>query len=445
MGSSASRSTWIALLLATTFVCAGASRADPADPVPDPDASAQSTVVDDDTEDAAEADGDAPRRKLIRWNEYEGPYFTARLGGGLLLDTVTYVQDRDSKEQMTLNPDDDVRDFRLLLKGKIKFIPRLSYTIGYMYDAGAEEWRFRQTGLMIEVPELWGRLFVGRTKEGISMNKIMVGYQGWTMERATANDAFVPILADGVKWMGNSPGGSFLWSFGFFGDHFSEDETFNKFDNQATARGVWLPFPEEAPDAELLHVGLGYRWAKANDGSFRFSSKPESFPAQSQAVDTGLFPADHSNLLAPELYYRRGSWVFGLEYFLHQVESSETGDPFFHGGEILAAYLVTGEVRPYNRKGGHFDRVSPLRPVLSGGWGDWETGWGAWELVARFSYSDLDDAGIQGGRFWRITPMVNWHMTDNVRLEFTYGYGVLDRFDEEGGTHFFGARFQFQL
>ena len=60
------------------------------------------------------------------------------------------------------------------------------------------------------MPELWGRLFIGRTKEGISMNKIMVGYQGWTMERATANDAFVPILADGVKWMGNSPGGSFL-------------------------------------------------------------------------------------------------------------------------------------------------------------------------------------------------------------------------------------------
>jgi phosphate-selective porin OprO/OprP len=36
---------------------------------------------------------------------------------------------------------------------------------------------------MVDVPELWGRLFIGRTKEGISMNKIMVGYYGWTMER----------------------------------------------------------------------------------------------------------------------------------------------------------------------------------------------------------------------------------------------------------------------
>jgi phosphate-selective porin OprO/OprP len=185
---------------------------------------------------------------------------------------------------------------------------------------------------------------------------------------------------------------------------------------------------------------LGYRWAKANDGSFSFSSKPESFPAQSRAIDTGTFPADHSNLLAPEVYYRRGSWVFGFEYFLHQVESRETSDPFLHGGEILAAYLLTGEIRPYNRQGGHFDRVSPSRPVYADGWG-----WGAWELVGRFSYTDLDDGVIQGGKFWRITPMVNWHMTDNVRLEFSYGYGVLDRFGLEGGTHFFGTRFQFQL
>lgn len=91
--------------------------------------------------------------------------------------------------------------------------------------------------------------------------------------------------------------------------------------------------------------------------------------------------------------------------------------------------------------GGHFDRVSPLRPV----YGDGQFGWGAWELVCRFSYSDLDDQGVQGGKFWRITPMVNWHMTDNIRLELTYGYGVLDRFGMEGGTHFLGTRIQFQL
>lgn len=426
--------------LATSLVLAAAllgwspSRAEEASAPP-------ASAAIDDTADAAEADGDAPRRKLIRWNEYEGPYFSIRVGGGLLYDYVAYDQDADSEEQMTLAPDFRLRDFRLLFKGKIKFIPRLSYTLGYMYDGAEEEWRFRQTGFMIEVPELWGRLFIGRTKEGISMNKIMVGYQGFTMERATANDAFVPVLADGVKWMGNSPGGSFLWSLGYFGDEFSDKESFNKFDTQFTVRGVWLPLPSDAPDAALVHLGFGYRWAQSNDGFFQFKSKPESFAAQSSAIDTGKFPGSHSNLYAPEVYYRRGPLVLGFEYFFHDVRSEETGNPFLHGGEIISAYILTGETRPYNRKGGYFDRISPAKPVIS-----WDgLGWGAWEMVVRFSYSDLVDQAIEGGKFWRITPLMNWHMTDNIRLEFSYGYGVLERFDRTGGTHFFGTRVQFQL
>lgn len=424
---------WLSLCLAMTVLWGRPARADD-----EPTHGAGAAALDRDTADAAEADGDEPRRQLIRWNEYDGPYFSARLGGGVLVDGVAYSQDRDSKDQMTLHPEVELRDFRFLLKGSIKPLPRVSYTIGYMWDGAEDAWRFRQTGLMIEIPELWGRLFVGRTKEGVSMNKLMVGYQGWTMERATANDAFVPILADGLKWMGNSPGGAFLWSLGWFGDRLSEDETFNRFDTQAVARGVWLPLAADAPDAELLHLGLAYRWAKSDDGFFQFRSRPESFAAQSFAIDTGRFPADHSNLLAPEIYYRRGSWVLGFEYFLHQVSAKEAGDPFLHGGEILAAYLLTGETRPYDRKGGHFDRVSPARPVSS-------RGRGAWELVLRLSYSDLDDGEIEGGSFWRITPMLNWHLTDHLRLEFSYGYGVLDRFGASGGTHFFGTRFQFQL
>jgi phosphate-selective porin OprO/OprP len=41
--------------------------------------------------------------------------------------------------------------------------------------------------------------------------------------------------------------------------------------------------------------------------------------------------------------------------------------------------------------------------------------------------------------------MVNWHMSDNVRLEFIYGYGTLDRFDLRGGTQFLQARIQTTL
>jgi phosphate-selective porin OprO and OprP len=390
----------------------------------------------DDQLDAAEADGIEPRRKLVAWNHYEGPYFTARLGAGFLYDYAAYAQDTDSKEQMKLSPADGVRDFRLLLKGRFPTIPRLSYTLGYMYDGAAKQWRFRQTGLMVDVPEFLGNLFVGRTKEGFSTNKIMVGYQGWTNERATISDALIPILADGVKWTGRTPSGKFVYNVGYFWDELSQTESFNKNDSQFVGRLVYLP--NLGTEKPLLHLAVEGRWADANNGQLQYRSKPESFQAQSYAIDTGKFPADHANALGIEAYYQPGALMFGMEYFFNQVSSAQTNDPFFHGGEIFGAYLFTGERHPYNTKGAFFEAVSPSQPVFDGGPG-------ALEVVVRYSYSDLDSGTIRGGKFWRITPILNWYLSDNVRLEFVYGYGSLDRFDLTGKTQFFQTRIQFQL
>lgn len=390
------------------------------------------------TLDAAEADDPGPRRKLVSWNEYEGPYFTTRLGGGFLYDYVAYSQDDDSKEQMTLRPTGQLRDFRVLLKGRFPTLPRLSYTLGYMYDAGIEEWRFRQTGFMVDVPELGGNLFIGRTKEGFSTNKAMVGYHGWANERATANDAFLPILADGMKWTGAAAGGKFVYNLGWFNDTRSENESFNRNDNQFAARGVWLPLGGGQESPRLLHLALEYRYGEADDGTLRYRSKPESFPAQSYAIDSGIFAAHHSNMYGVETYYRDGPWTFGMEYFFNDVSAPESGDPLFHGGEIFAAWLLTGETRPYSARGALFQAVSPARTVFEGGPG-------AWEFVLRYSYADLNEESIRGGRFRRITPMVNWHLSDHVRLEFAYGYGVLDRFGLQGTTQFFQTRLQLQM
>ena len=390
----------------------------------------------DDERDAAEADGVEPRRQLVAWNRYQGPYFTLRVGGGFGYDYSAYAQDANSKEQMTLSPVAAVRDFRVLLKGKFPAIPRLSYTLGYMYDGAKKEWFFRQTGLMVDVPELSGDIFIGRTKEGFSTNKIMVGYFTWTAERATMNEALIPILADGVKWTGRIPSGKLVYNVGYFKDELSETESFNKNDSQLVGRAVWLP--NARSDKPLLHLAVEARFAEANNGQLQYRSRPEVSSAQSYAIDTGKFPADHANAVGVEAYYRPGPLMFGMEYFVNQVSSQQTDNPLFHGGEVFAAYLFTGEVRPYNTRGAFFEAVSPARTVFEGGPG-------AWEAVLRYSYTDLNSGTIRGGRFWRITPMVNWYLSDNVRMEFTYGYGVLDRFGLTGATQFFQTRLQLLL
>src|SRR5882762_1624236 len=167
------------------------------------------------TEEAGESDNIEIPRKMAHWNEYEGPHFTMRAGVGLLYEFAGYSQDKQSKQQFTLDPDFRLRDFRFLLKGSFPSLKRnVTWSTGIMYDAPTKSWLFRETGVMFEVPKLWGYFFIGRTKEGFSLNKVMVGYAGWTIERFTMNDATVPILADGIKWLGYSPKHGFLWNLG---------------------------------------------------------------------------------------------------------------------------------------------------------------------------------------------------------------------------------------
>ncbi|MFL5508408.1 MAG: porin, partial [Gemmatimonadaceae bacterium] len=155
-------------------------------------------------------------------------------------------------------------------------------------------------------------------------------------------------------------------------------------------------------------------------------------------IDTGKIPSDHSVLYGPELYYRRGPVLIGGEYYWDKIHSPEMGNPTLKGGDVSMSWNLTGETRSYNTVGGYFRAVSPIKTVFEGGPG-------ALEAVLRYSYSDLDDASVNGVKLWRITPMINWHMSDEMRLALVYGYGKLDRFDTKGTMHFFQTRLQLYL
>ena len=101
---------------------------------------------------------------------------------------------------------------------------------------------------MILVPELLGDVFIGRSKEGFSTSKLMVGYYGWTNERATINDALIPILADGVKWTGGIPSGKLVYNADLF-----ESSTINRLRNHFIAI---LDQAVTDPDLPLLDIQL---------------------------------------------------------------------------------------------------------------------------------------------------------------------------------------------
>jgi phosphate-selective porin OprO/OprP len=287
---------------------------------------------------------------------------------------------------------------------------------------------------MIAAPELRGALFIGRSKEGFSLNKVMTGYDGWTMERSTMSDATIPILADGIKWLGYSKKHQFLWNVGYFNDVLSKGESFSTYSSQVVGRFAMLPIVSEKEN-KVLHLGVNLRFGKPQDNKIRFKSRPEAYPAPF-FIDTGSFPSDSTRMIGYEAYYRGKRWLFGSEYWWVFVSSDAKRDPVFHGGDFVATYLFNDATRAYNTIGGYFRDVEPKRSVFEGGPG-------AWELVVRYSRSDFNDKSVQGGTFGRITSQVNWYLSDNLRLEANYGYGRLDRFNLKGNTHFFQTRMQF--
>ena len=424
--------------------------------------------------DTAVASSDSVAKQPAKWrfihrNEIETPFFTLRLGAAVLIEHAWYGQDEASKQQLNTDPDapkapsDPVesvvpspeatasaqqadapaideafkfRDTRFMLNGRIKTKRPITWSTGLMWDAPNREWLVRQTGFVVAVPEFWGHLWIGRSKEGTSLNRVMVGYDGWTMERFAFSDASIPLLADGIRWMGYVPEKHLLWNLGVFDDYFSKGQTFSSYEHQAVARIAYLKMDSDTA-GNLLHVGVLMRYGKPTDDTLHLKSKPESNTAPN-FVDTGKFHATSSTHVGIEAYYRPGNWLFGTEYYLQRANSPEMGDPFFHGGDIMAAWLVSGETRPYRTVGGYFRSIDPDRRFFEGGWG-------ALELVMRLSYIDLTDGTLEGGKFWRLTPTINWYFNRFARLEAAYGYGVLDRFDLKGTTHFFQTRLQLQM
>jgi phosphate-selective porin OprO/OprP len=409
----------------------------PTQTIPAPAARQQITSVPN-LENTIKAAEPLPRRNFLRWNEYQGPHFTIRAGFGFLTDFAAFAQDKESKEQIAIRPDVKLRDFRFMMGGRLPSLPLTNTTwcSGVMYDAPTHSWFVRQTGIMFGVPKIFSYFFIGRQKEGFSLNKVMVGYDGWTMERFTMSDATIPLLADGFKWIGYSKKHDFLWNVGYFNDVASKGQSFSSYSSQEVARLAWLPVHSEE-QGTLIHLGFNFRYGKPVDGQLQLKSRPEAFIAPF-FLDTGKFAASRSNSEGYEVYFRKRSLLFGSEYYFQHVNSPSTGNPMFHGGDVVATWLITGETRAYNTVGGYFKDIEPKRTVFSGGPG-------AWEAVLRYSYTDLDSKNVHGGTFGRITPMVNWYLSENVRLAMAYGYGHLDRFNLKGNTQFFQTRLQLQF
>jgi phosphate-selective porin OprO/OprP len=247
----------------------------------------------------------------------------------------------------------------------------------------------------------------------------------------------IAIMADGIRWYGYLPKSGFGWSLGYFNDFIYGDHTrFMNWESMWVTRISWLPIRGDI-SKKLVYVGSSFRFAKPNNGKITVKSRPESNPAP-YFINTGEFESDRTTDFGIEAYYRNGPLMFGSEFNFYHYSSTQAGNPLFWGGDVVASYILTGETRPYLTDNSVFFFPEPKKSLFRGGPG-------AWEVLLHLSKYDTNDGLKPGGSFWKFTPMVNWYISKNIRVEFVYGYGVLDRFNLKGATQFFQGRFQFQF
>ncbi len=192
--------------------------------------------------------------------------------------------------------------------------------------------------------------------------------------------------------------------------------------------------------------GRGYaHWAVSGSAAFpgggpdaRFTTRPEARTAEKWFDTSQIAGGKRYQLLGLEGVINVGAFQVVGEYQSSRVERTQGFGPDldFSGYYVQAAYFLTGEHTPWERKSGTIGRVKPFenfflvdRCLGGKGWGA-----GAWQIAARYSHSDFTDDDIFGGVGDSMTFGLNWWWTPYSRMQFNYIYGSIAQRAAVGGA-----------
>ncbi len=367
-------------------------------------------------------------RDTSKWNRFESRWISGIVTAAAALDRTSWLtQNETSLSQFgDLGRLDggEVRALRFGLYGTLNFKRPWVYALTgatNSFDKGFETGNsdsFTLYDWRLDIPFLRHSVMsIGKQKEPISMERLMGLVFLPLTERSMVADSLLPARNVGIVWSGHHPQRSSSWAFGVFNNWLGQETSFSEGATTWSGRVTWAPF--SSPDeSNILHLGLAMRHTNGNRG-FRYGSEPE-FNKAVNFVDTnfgglGTLAADDSSTLTLELSWRKGPFWLASEDFRTTRDREGFGDPRFDGYFVQGSWILTGEMRGYNKKNGLFGTVPVARSVYQGGMG-------AVEVAARYSTVDLDDGAVSGGQSDVASVGVNWWLTPFFALSANYRY-----------------------
>lgn len=183
-----------------------------------------------------------------------------------------------------------------------------------------------------------------------------------------------------------------------------------------------------------LHLGGSASFVFSDSSEIRYQARPESHLAPA-LVDTGQLDARFAYIGGFEVIYQDGPFTLQSEIMGSTVDAD--ANYLFWGGYVSAGWLLTGERQGFDRGAGVTRQVKPATPL------DFKRhGWGALELAIRYSYLNLQDGNVDGGRMNILMPGLNWYWTEHIRWQFNYGFAHVTEGPSPGNLNILQARLQ---
>ncbi len=368
----------------------------------------------------------------IRMDSRDGN-FKLKLGGRLMAD-FGWISGSGLERNLGIDLEDgtEMRRARLYVAGTL--YKDLDFKLQFDFAGGDAD--MKDAYLKFKNIPFVGNVTVGHFKEPFSLEELTSSKYITFLERALPN-VFAPGRNMGIMANDTLLDERMTWAIGLFranSNDFGEDDVDGE--SALTARVSWLPWYEEK-GRRLLHLGGGYSFRTVQD-PIRFRQRPEAHWIAQRFTDTGSFDADHVNLFNAEAALVYGPFSVQGEYLAAVVESDEAGNLCLNSFYVQGSYFLTGEHRPYKRSAGAFSRVRPKRNFRDNG------GWGAWEVAARYSFLDLDDAGLPdtARSMQNATIGLNWYLNPNVRIMWNYIRSCVDGADTSDAANIFMTRVQ---
>lgn len=307
--------------------------------------------------------------------------------------------------------------------------------------ANSDEVRMRELYFDVNKIPLVGSFRVGQFVEPIGFESLSSDRFISIGERSSLHNTFFPEYNPGMMIFNQAFDQRVTWQLAVARDDGGMDTgrvigdgTYNY-----DARLTCLPWYEHE-GRYLLHLGAAYEHRNAQITTFgaprslRLAIPPSFRQGRTtpNMVDTGNVVCEGLNELAGEVFLNLGPFSLQSEAVVATMENARVGgqsnDTFNWGWYVQLGYFLTGENMNFDKRFGRIDRIKNVNEPFffvqtdEGGERRLARGLGAWQLVARYSFIDLNDAraGVFGGSMHDIVAGLNWYLNPNFKVMANY-------------------------